>query len=69
MDVAPMINVQIHALSPQDGTVDLRSLTGMQFVDGAIVVDHPVNLLGAVTFTERRREHLRRQRLLERRLQ
>jgi len=51
-DVAPMINAQIQALPPQGGTVDLRTLTGMQFVDSAIVVDHPVNLLlGAVTFT------------------
>jgi hypothetical protein len=50
-DVAPMINAQIQALSPQGGTVDLRTLTGMQFVDSEIVVDHPVNLLGAATFT------------------
>ena len=51
-DVALMINAQIQALSPQGGTVDLRTLTGMQFIDSAIVVDHPVNLLlGAATFT------------------
>src|ERR1700693_4843891 len=51
-DVAPMINAQIQALPTQGGTVDLRSLTGMQFVDSQIVVDHPVNLLlGAATFT------------------
>jgi len=50
-DVAPMINAQIQALPPQGGTVDLRSLTRMQFVDSQIVVDHPVNLLlGAATF-------------------
>jgi hypothetical protein len=51
-DVAPMINAQIQALPPQGGTVDLRTLTGMQFIDSQIVVDHPVNLLlGAATFT------------------
>jgi hypothetical protein len=32
-DVAPMINAQIQALPTQGGIVDLRSLTGMQFVD------------------------------------
>jgi hypothetical protein len=51
-DVAPMINALIQALPAQGGTVDLRTLTGTQFVDSAIVVDHPVNLLlGAATFT------------------
>jgi hypothetical protein len=50
-DVAPMINSQIQSLPPQGGTVDFRSLIGMQFIDSTIVVDHPVTLLlGAATF-------------------
>jgi hypothetical protein len=50
--VAGSINSQIQALPRQGGTVDLRSLNGLQSLDSTINMDRPVDLLlGGATFS------------------
>lgn len=50
-DVAPSINAQIQALPAQGGIVDLRSMSGAQYLNSPIIVNRPATLLlGGATF-------------------